>query len=253
MKKALSYAIEKNDAKTVESLVEAMITDGHIEELVQKKLEKACKNDQTEIDTIRALLKHVNIEDMSKALNSAVRRDRNDLVKYLLTEEYADVDEVHNSFSPLYIASYHGYKEMCELLIAEGADVDKIPWKTSPLYIATSQGNLAVVELLITEDADVNQPTLWRGGKTALMRAAELGDPDLVNLLIQSGAKLDMTDSRDNSALAYALDNDHAYVAELISEAIEKANPKPKFKMSITIEGPQDKVEAIKARLAELL
>jgi ankyrin repeat protein len=71
----------------------------------------------------------------------------------------ADVNaKGEEGLTPLQYATFHGHKEIAELLIAEGADVnakdDKIVGY--PLHFAALFAHKEVAELLIAEGADVN-------------------------------------------------------------------------------------------------
>lgn len=69
-------------------------------------------------------------------------------------------------------------------------------------------------------------------GKTALMRASELGKNEAVEFLIQYGASVDLTDDRGRNALIYASKSGHHEVAETLLKA--KANPNHQTKNLFT-------------------
>jgi ankyrin repeat protein len=55
-------------------------------------------------------------------------------------------------------------------------------------------------------------------GGTPLMIAAAKGNAELVSLLLKSGAKPNAKDKQGRTARQFALDNNHAEVAELLAE-----------------------------------
>ena len=91
------------------------------------------------------------------------------------------------------------------LLIQNGED----------LHEAARRGDLARAWALIEQGVDVNARN--RNGATALFFAAEKGDLDMVTLLVEHGARLDIEDSFYNmSALSRALSGEHFDVARFL-------------------------------------
>jgi len=56
-------------------------------------------------------------------------------------------------------------------------------------------------------------------GKSPLIAAAETGDIEICELLIQLGADLNLTDDTGRSAAAYAQDNNHHEVVAYIEKS----------------------------------
>ena len=74
----------------------------------------------------------------------------------------------------------------------------------SDLFEVVETGDLALVERLISEGADVNQRRA--DGVTVLMRAVRYNrNPDIVKILIDSGATIDARDESDETALMWAV------------------------------------------------
>ena len=91
------------------------------------------------------------------------------------------------------------------LLIQNGED----------LHEAARQGDLARARALIEQGVDVDAGN--RYGATALFFAAEKGDLDMVVLLVEHGARLDIEDSFYNmSALSRAMSGEHFDVARFL-------------------------------------
>ncbi|PKC52533.1 ankyrin, partial [Rhizophagus irregularis] len=79
-----------------------------------------------------------------------------------------------------------GYNEILITLIEAGADVNQTGWST-PLIRAIVSGHTDIVEELIKHGADVNlMPT---DGYSPLNEAEYYGNTEIINLLIQAGAK----------------------------------------------------------------
>ena len=129
-----------------------------------------------------------------------------DIVR-LLIEKGANI-ECYNPVgcTPLIIASYGNY-EICEFLIQNGADVNARRTKGSnkdwtSLMYASYDSKLDIMKLLLENGAliDIRTPSLH----SAYLIAAQHGTPDAVELLINNGAELNCTDSDGDSALICA-------------------------------------------------
>ena len=86
------------------------------------------------------------------------------------------------------------------------------------LIFFSAHGNLVGVRLALHEGADPN-PDMERVGvlgRTALIRAAERGDVEIVRELLAAGADINAVDAVENTALTYAVDNGHLEVVKLI-------------------------------------
>lgn len=104
------------------------------------------------------------------------------------------------SLLPLYYASdapFHGWHrhgrwgEIASLYVAAGAPVEGHPDATeTPLITAASLGQLDVAKALVAGGADLEaRGTAVRDG-TALAHAVHFGMPDVVDLLVASGARV---------------------------------------------------------------
>ncbi len=81
------------------------------------------------------------------------------------------------------------------ITIGEGGET------ATPLAIAISKGDVATVKKLINYGIDINQKS---NGMTPLMIAARYNQVEIINLLLEKGAKLNTTDKKGFSALKYA-------------------------------------------------
>ena len=119
--------------------------------------------------------------------------------------------------------------EMASLLIKAGADVKfKDRYEVTPLYLACYNGNAAMIKLLLDAGADPNSadPT----GETALMTAATVGDLESVKTLLDRGAKLEATEPGfQQTALMYAVRNNHPAVVQLLVSRGANVNPKTRI------------------------
>ena len=91
----------------------------------------------------------------------------------------------------------------------------------TPLMIAALYGQTSIVSLLIQRGADVNiqneRKNIAFKGETALILSSRHGrDSNIPLILIEAGARVDMTDSQDFTALMYAAQNCLTSIVKLL-------------------------------------
>ncbi|MGK7936681.1 MAG: ankyrin repeat domain-containing protein [Xenococcaceae cyanobacterium] len=92
--------------------------------------------------------------------------------------------------SPLFIAVFHGYKDICELLLANGANINAVDDRgETPLHQAARNGHQDVVELLIANGAQIKP--LAKDGSTPLYLAAWSRHKNIAQLLLTRGAVME--------------------------------------------------------------
>jgi len=130
--------------------------------------------------------------DGTTALHWAAYYGAEDFAARLLRAE-ADPN-VRNNYgsTPLGEAAAKGDLAMIELLLDAGADVESENQEGQTALMAVSRtGNLEAAELLLDKGADVNAVESW-GGQTALHWAAARQHPEMVALLLEHGANIDV-------------------------------------------------------------
>lgn len=114
----------------------------------------------------------------------------------------------HHTSPPLVFASMHGNIEMARMLLVKNAEVDAfestLGWNA--LMAAASSGYLELVELLLDHGADINLQ--GKGGSSPLGIAARQGHEKIVDLLLDRGANLGL------SIIQAAILGDQAQIAE---------------------------------------
>ena len=91
--------------------------------------------------------------------------------------------------TPLWLACFHGHREVAELLLERGAQPERPHGVigSAPLAAAAAQGHLPLVRLLVLEhSAEVDRAN--KNGRTALWSAAYEGHAAVVRFLLERGA-----------------------------------------------------------------
>ena len=91
-----------------------------------------------------------------------------------------------------------------ELLIkgAKVNDKEDSYRKITPLFVAVETGNIEIIQLLLDHGAKVNARDAEK--QTPIMRLEEDATPELVELLVRYGAKIDVADKSGNTPLILA-------------------------------------------------
>jgi ankyrin repeat protein len=162
---------------------------------------------KTDTVAVRALIKQdvdVNASegDGRTALHWAAYRSDQETVNVLI-EAGARVNATTDlGITPLWVACTSGNTGIIAKLVEAGADPNIAPETDgTPLMIASRTGNAAAVKLLLAHGADVNAKEGARG-QTALMWAVAEQHPDVVRVLLESGANVH---ARSSSSRRYVL------------------------------------------------
>ena len=149
---------------------------------------------------VKVLLKSgVNIEarddEDRTALYAAAAGNKPDVVRFLC-ESNAKVNIMakHNSWSPLGAAAHEGYTEVVKVLLKYGKGIDletRIKGNTA-LFIAVEENQPDIVRLLCESNARVNIYGGLNGSWTPLTIAASEGFTDVVEVLLNCGKGIDL-------------------------------------------------------------
>ncbi len=126
------------------------------------------------------------------------RADR--LVELFDAGEASPDDLAPDGFGLLHLACMYGHRETVEMLLDRGASremVSKHKMKVRPIHSAAAGKKIDIVRLLLDRGADVNatQGAGWR----LIHHAAQQGNREFVDLLIEHGAKVSVLNDRGQS------------------------------------------------------
>jgi ankyrin repeat protein len=134
--------------------------------------------------------------------------------------------------TPLMLASYIGNLDAARYLVELGADVnlkEKSTQQESALMKASERGNTEIVKILIGKGAAVDATDIDK--MTALYKAAQSGYADTVKILLESGAKTGTkTAIYQDTALIAAASAGHAEVVKLLLDRGANVNETDKEK-----------------------
>ncbi|KAK2764916.1 hypothetical protein FQN54_008613 [Arachnomyces sp. PD_36] len=91
----------------------------------------------------------------------------------------------YNCSTPLYRAARMGHVGTIQILISAGGEVDEEICCSTPLSYAVAGEHIAAVEFLIGAGADVSSASEF----SPLIRACRQGNQEIVNILLESGAR----------------------------------------------------------------
>jgi ankyrin repeat protein len=155
-----------------------------------------------------------------EALILAVRGNDVAKVEALLAEgadPNADKVPRYEGRPPLFHAATFGYVDVARALIDKGAKVDYAdPSGLTPLMVAALNGPPSMVELLLSTGASVD---VSAGGATPLTEAVRKGDPVVLRLLLEAGAEPNAPMSDGSAPLCYAQSHNFGDAAEVIRQA----------------------------------
>ena len=189
---------------------------------------KAAKFDDA--SEVKSLLKkgvNPNILDANGTpmLVLAIREKSPNVINVLLSDKNIDVDlSDKNGETPLMMASIDGNLPLVKaLVIGHKAQLDHIGW--TPLHYACAKGQLEVAQFLIANGAIVDSMSL--GNTTPLMMAVQSGNEQVVKLLLDKGADLQLRNSQGLTAIDIADIYDKAWIGEGLRSRWLKLYMKP--------------------------
>jgi ankyrin repeat protein len=191
---SLMRAAQRNSAEAVDILIKAGAYVSAKDKYYVTPLEIAARNNN-DPEVLRLLIQAGAVGDKDWALFRAAMDNKNPEVLRVLIQAGADVNAL--SYTPLMVAAtYNDNHEVLRVLIQAGAYVNaKDNSGETPLMLAASNSknkNPEVLRVLIQAGADVNAKN--DKGETALILAVRGSVPEIVSLLLASGAAVSEND-----------------------------------------------------------
>jgi uncharacterized protein len=189
---------------------------------------KAAKFD--DVSTVTALLaKGVSPNTVDSRGNPmlilAIKDKSTKVTELLINDKRTDVD-LSNKYgeTPLMMASIDGDLPVVKTLVLQKkAMVNHIGW--TPLHYACTKGNLEVAQFLIANGAIVDG--LSPGNTTSLMMAVQSGNEQLVKLLLDKGADIQLRNANGLSAIDIADIYDKPGISEGLRSRWQKLYKQP--------------------------
>lgn len=176
----------------------------------------------------------VNLIDGYKRtlLHNAVIYNKFDIVEYLVNNEGININAQDSSlYTPLLYAAEKKHTDIAELLIKKLVEKDNTGStlnimgelnrvQKTPLYEASQNGSLDIVKLLAENKADLNMRT--NNGVSPTEIAIQNNHVDIVKYLIEHGVNVNETDNNGMSLLSQAIVTNSENSVDLVNYLIEK-------------------------------
>lgn len=138
-------------------------------------------------------------------LETAVRNQKPEIA-HLLLQRGANIDLTQTQSTivtpPLHYAAYNGYVQLVELLLEWNPDLElKDANNLTPLFVSMAQPNLEITRMLLAAGADVN--AVAYNSASTLGVALSKKRLDLVQLLIDHGFVVDQRNGHDQKVASY--------------------------------------------------
>ena len=156
-------------------------------------------------------------EYLGKLITEAAKKDEVAVVEALLRRGVNVSELLSSGATPLDIAASSGALNVVRALLDGGADPNKTARSgSSPLEDAALRGWSSIAAVLLDHGARLNEVNS-DSGKTALYAAASFGKGEVVRLLLQRGADVNLCGTGRTTPYKAALDNGFDAIAAQIS------------------------------------
>lgn len=226
---ALHEACERGYAAIASLLIDAGADPTALDTSGQTPLDLALayKN-----ESVVAVLFHVTPqrrelrEIFERTMKSAAERGRTAVVRMLLDAGWDVNRQTTEGLTYLHNAAFKGQSNVVRLLVERGAHVDAQDFAgETPLHDAAISGNAETIAILLDHGAQIDRKDT-ESGATPLMLAASLGRTEAVALLVKRGANLAVADRSGRTALIRAQESQDTDVLKLLQSA-GKVPPHP--------------------------
>ena len=158
-----------------------------------------------------------------EALFKILENEEQEAIETLLEDPELDVNGPIGSYSLLQGVITKNRPDVVDILLQKNADVNYESFNgKTPLYIAAEYGNVEIIQFLLNAGAgaDINREIQEGDFDTPLYVAAEYGNSDVVRVLLNvPNIDLEMCSARGYTALDIAKDNERADIIILLERA----------------------------------
>lgn len=164
-----------------------------------------------------------NDSDVYRLFVFAIDKDRIDIIERLLANDVkVNMVDCYGR-TPLYFAALSVRVEIARILLAKGAAVNVTIWinDDTTLHMAVRTGKTEMVEVLLQYGADINVKN--RYGRTPLHYAAHRGE--VAKMLIAAGADFNSVDEDGNTPFDIASPEAIRIMVEAVAEKTKKEEP----------------------------
>jgi ankyrin repeat protein len=140
--------------------------------------------------------------------------------------------------------------EKVKALLAKGANANaKSPYGVTPLGFACSRGSVEIVKLLLDSGAEVNvTDTFYKTTPFGMIMMGKKANPEIMLLLLEKGAK------ETDQAMNYAINNNHPTLAKVaLTKGKFNQDTLDKYLRGASKKGQTEIIEALKAAGAKEL
>ncbi len=155
-------------------------------------------------------------KSLGKLMSDAITKDESAVIEALLRRGANANDLLPSGATPLDAAASSTALKTVQALLRRGADPNKTGRNgTSPLEDASVRGLQSIAEALLDHGALIDQVNSG-SGTTALYAAASFGKGDIVTLLLQRGADVNLCGNGKTTSYKAALENGYPAIAAQI-------------------------------------
>ncbi|MBQ2645049.1 ankyrin repeat domain-containing protein [bacterium] len=151
---------------------------------------------------------NVRDENLKSPLMAAIEAKSFETVFLLINVNASVKVSDENGYTPLHYAVLNNQKEIVQTITSKFCDTEATDNEgNTPLFY--SLGNKEIMNILLRSGADING--INSEGKTVLHQAVIKNDYDSVKFLIENGANVNIKDQNDNTPIFYAVKNSDIY------------------------------------------
>ncbi|XP_071085307.1 putative ankyrin repeat protein RF_0381 [Haliotis cracherodii] len=153
--------------------------------------------------------------DRNHMLNEACLVGKLEIVKNILSTGSADINyKSQGGWTPVLLAAHTGRKDIFDVLVKKGCNLSAVLDNgNNILHVSCLSGNTDITEYL-TAVVSIDSKGMY--GRTAVMKAAAVGNKNVFHLLVGKGCNLSAVDDRGNTILHLACFGGNVHVVEYL-------------------------------------